>query len=660
MSAPQSLQPRIRYSPRFVELYNEYCQTERGQKLLDLAGVSRRQLDVATLTQRYFEFHTGDVSVDPNANVGRSKSPNNFGAEIAKGAGKLNAYHILWSHIAENESEERASELIGRLWKGYLYFHDMSGHGITAPYCCAPSTYPLIVPGRPYGPLQSRRPHRADSFMSQAIEYTMDLSQEFMGAIALGDLLVNFAAMCRNEIDPRTEAGRSFVRNQFQKFVHVVNNKCRTSAQSPFTNGSLFDRPQIEALFGEYEYPPDDAKATDFIEDIMIIQGLFMEFMAMKDPQSGMPYRFPVTTVNITTDEGNVLDEEFLNMVCTYNREGIFNVYVTEGIGKVAMCCRYVNDIKAMRERQRADVWGNGGINIGSTRVCTVNLVRIAFESSGPMEFKALLRNVVKDSMDLLLAHREILEELVDSGYLKFFKPVGWISMEMLFSTIGVIGLYEALSLFGDEYVLPSEKGIRTAQDLLKYIDSLAQKRTEEAGIPFNVEQIPAESAAITLAKADQIHYPWSPFNIYSNQSIPLWVDADLMTRARVDGELNRCYSGGGISHLNIGSPVTAEQHRKLIEFGIKCGLDHFALNPVFSKCENDHVSFGKVRRCPVCNGKIVERRTRVVGYFTPVEDWAEVRRKHEFPKRVYGEVPFEDEEPVSETVAESTQKTSA
>ncbi len=643
MTASQSLQPRMRYSPRFVSLYNEYCDTERGQRLLKLAGVSREQLDVATLTQRYFEFHTGDVSVDPNANIGNSKSPNNFGAEIAKGIGKLNAYHLLWSRIAEHEAEERASELIGRLWKGYLYFHDMSGHGVTAPYCFAASTYALIVQGRPYGQLHSLKPKRADSFMSQAIEYTMDLSQEFMGAIALGDLLVNFTAMVRSEMDVHSDVGRSFIMQQFQKFVHVVNNKFRTSAQSPFTNVSLFDRPQLKVLFAEYEYP-DGTKAVDMIEDVMRVQELFMEFMAEKDPQSGMPYRFPVTTVNITTDKEKVLDEQFLELVCKHNREGIFNVYVTDDIGKVASCCRLLSNAKDMRKRQRADVWGNGGLNIGSTRVCTVNLARLAFESSGPMEFKALLRNVVNDAMDLLMTHREILEELVDSGYLKFFKPLGWISMDMLFSTIGVIGLYEALSLFGDDYILPSGKGVETAVDILQYIDTLAQKRTEDTGIPFNVEQIPAESAAITLARADQIHYPKSPFNIYSNQSIPLWVDADLVTRARVDGRLNHCYSGGGISHLNIGSPVTVEQHRKLIEFGISCGLDHFALNPVFSRCENGHVTFGKARRCDQCGGRIVERRTRVVGYFTPVEDWTEVRRKQEFPKRVYGDVPFTEE----------------
>jgi len=659
-SASQSLQPRMRYNPGFTKLYNEYCETERGKELLTLAGVSREQLDVATLTERYFSHHTGDMSVDPNANIGNSKSPNNFGAELAKGIGKLNAYHVLWSRIAEEHGEERASELIGRLWKGYLYFHDMSGHGITAPYCFAASTFPLIVQGRPYGQLHSLKPKRADSFMSQAIEYTMDLSQEFMGAIALGDLLVNFTAMCHGDVDVRTPEGRKFVTNQFQKFVHVVNNKFRTSAQSPFTNVSLFDKSQLEVLFKDYTYP-NGVVALDIMDEIMIVQEMFMEFMAKKDPQSGMPYRFPVTTVNITTEGGKVLDEDFLDLVCKHNREGIFNVYVTDGVGKVASCCRLLTDIEDIRDRQRSDVWGNGGLNIGSTRVCTVNLVRIAFESSGPMEFKANLSRVVNDSIDLLLTHREILEEFVDSGYLKFFKPLKWMSMEMLFSTVGVIGLYEALSLFGDDFMLPSSKGVDTATGILQHIDAIARKRSDETGVPLNVEQIPAESAAITLAKADKIHYSKSPFTIYSNQSIPLWVDVDMITRAEVDGALNHCYSGGGISHLNIGSPVTEEQHRKLIEFGISCGMDHFALNPVFAKCENGHVTFGKSKRCPKCNGKIMERRTRVVGYFTPVEDWTKVRRTQEYPKRVFGEFPASlTIEPADVGASDEVEKTAA
>lgn len=640
MSASALLRPSLRFESGFVDLYKEYCDTERGRKLLKLCGISREQLDIPTMARNYFSFHTGDMSVDPNANVGNSKCPNNFWAEIGKGGSKLMAYQTLWSELAEEHGEEKASELISRVWKGYYYFHDLSGQGVTAPYCFAASTLPLIFQGRPYGQLHSKPPKRANSFMAQAIEYTMDLSQEFMGAIALGDLVVNFAMMClKDGIDPSTEEGSKFVENCYQQFVHVVNNKFRVSAQSPFTNVSIFDRPQLKGLFADYEYP-DGAKAVDNLEYIMKMQELFIAFISKKDLLSGLPYRFPITTVNITIDEKKkVLDEKFVDLVAKYNCEGIFNIYITEGIGKVASCCRLLSDATKMRDRQRSDVFGNGGLNIGSTRVCTINLARLGMEASGPVEFRALLRKAVKDAKDLLIAHRRIIEGLSSTGYLKFFKPLDWISMDMFFSTIGVVGLYEALSCFGDEYILPNKKGVKKAREVLEYIDDQAQKYSGQTGVPFNVEQIPAEGSAVTLARADKVFYPKSVFELYSNQSIPLWVDVDMVTRAKVDGELNGCYSGGGISHLNIGSVVTPAQMKRLILFAIQAGLDHFALNMVFSQCEKGHVIVSSCQngKCPKCGGAITVRQTRVVGYFSPVEDWSEVRREWEFPRRVWG-----------------------
>lgn len=655
--AAHALQPLMRFAPGFIELYNEFHSTERGRQLLKMFGISREQLDIPTMARKYFETHTGDMSVDPNANVGNSKCPNNFAAEVAKGGSKLTGYHLLWTYLAEDFGEDKASEIISGCWKGYYYFHDLSGAGVTAPYCFAASTMPLIDQGRPYGQLRSKPPKRADSFMSQAVEYTMDLSQEFMGAIALGDLVVNFAMMClKDHVDLSDDDGISFVTNQFQRFVHVVNNKFRVSAQSPFTNISLFDRPQLQALFKEYVYP-DGARAIDNLEYVMRMQMLFMEFMAKKDPLTGMPYRFPIATVNITIDKGTIIDRDFLGLVAKYNTEGLFNVYITDGIGKVASCCRLLSDVKQMRERQRSDVFGNGGLNIGSTRVCTINLARLAMEAEGFVEFRSKLRRALKDAKDLLIAHRRTLEGLAGSGYLKFFRPLGWISMNMLFSTIGVVGLYEALEQFGDEYRLPSKKGIDKAREILMYIDSSAAKFSDDTGIPFNVEQIPAEGAAVSLARVDKVFFPKSPYKLYSNQSIPLWVDVDMIVRAKVDGQLNRCYSGGGISHLNIGSAVTPAQMIKMIEFAIASGLDHFALNPVFARCEDGHINLGQHQSCPTCGKAIEEEVTRVVGYFTPVADWAEARREWEFPKRVFNGFNLPPEYKVEEKRTEEVQK---
>ncbi len=640
MSASASIRPSMRFSPGFTQLYQEYCDSSRGQKLLKLAGISRAQLDVPTMIQDYFSQHTGDMSVDPNANVGNSKCPNNFSTEVVKGVSKLAAFHLLWSRLSEEFDEETASELISKIWKGYYYFHDLSGHGVTAPYCFAASTLPLVFNGRPYGQLVSIPPKRASSFISQAIEYTMDLSQEFMGAVALGDLLVNLSMFCQKDgIDPDKPEGLKFIRNELQKLVHVVNNKFRTGAQSPFTNISVFDKPQIEGLFKEYEFP-DGSKAVNFIPYIMKVQEIFLDFMAKKDPSSGLPYRFPIVTVNITTHDHKVLDPDFLNMVCKYNTEGLFNCYITEGVGKVASCCRLLNDVKRIRERQRSDVFGNGGFNIGSTRVVTINLARLAFESGGPVEFKALLKRAVDETTLLLMIHRKILADLIEAGYLKFFKPLNWISLDMLFSTIGLVGLYEALEQFGEDYKLPSKKGVKKAQELLQFVDSLALKKSEELNVPFNVEQVPAEQASVTLAKADKIFFPTSGYEMYSNQSIPLWVDVDLITRAQVDGALSKSYSGGCISHLNLGSSVTPEQMKSMIEFAIQTGLDHFALNMVFCRCEQGHTFIGQASVCPKCGGKIVVKETRVVGYMVPVSDWAEARREWEFPKRAWVEMP--------------------
>ncbi len=626
---------KVWFDDGFDLLYSEYLMNPTGQKLLDISGVSGDKLDVVTMMERYFDQHTGDMSIDANANVGNNKSPINLSAEVTKGISKLVATHLLWTLAKEAYGEARATEMIRAIWDGYLYFHDMTGHGVTTAYCFAASTINLVYEGRPYGQLHSVPPKRADSFMAQAIEYVMDLSQDFMGAIAVGDLLVNYAMLIKNEdVNIYSEAGRKRVENDIQKFIHIVNHKYRQGAQSAFVNISLFDRVQLEGLFKQYVYP-DNSSPMDHMDHIMKIQRIYMNFMAKKDPSTGLPYRFPVSTVNITVEDGKILDPDFLDLVCQLNGEGVFNIYVTEGLGKVASCCRLLSDVSMFEDRQRADVWGNGGLNIGSTRVCTVNLVRLALESQTKNEFLEKLEYRLELARDLLVIHRSLLKDLIETDYLKFFKPLGWISLDrMFFSTIGVIGLYEAIELLDFENSLPDDRGIVFAEEILGLIGKRATEFTHDFNIPFNVEQIPAETAAITLAKKDTLVYPDNPYKLYSNQSIPLWRDVDLVTRARVDGRLNRCYSGGGICHLNVGSITTPEQMRKLIEFAVECGLDHFALNPRFDICQNKHVTLGSEESCPKCGASITGHVTRVVGYFVPIEDWTEVRREWEFPRR--------------------------
>ena len=69
-------------------------------------------------------------------------------------------------------------------------------------------------------------------------------------------------------------------------------------------------------------------------------------------------------------------------------------------------------------------------------------------------------------------------------------------------------------------------------------------------------------------------------------------------------------------------------------------------LNPIYTLCENGHCTFGNVDTCPECGGKVKEKYTRVVGFFTPVSSWNIVRREWEFPRRNFTAVqekPFKN-----------------
>jgi ribonucleoside-triphosphate reductase len=100
------------------------------------------------------------------------------------------------------------------------------------------------------------------------------------------------------------------------------------------------------------------------------------------------------------------------------------------------------------------------------------------------------------------------------------------------------------------------------------------------------------------------------------------------------DGKYNSLITGGGIVHATIGEKVTPKQAEKIIKYSVNCGCEHFALNAIYSVCENEHVHFGDINTCPTCQGQIIDKITRVVGFFTSVSSWNPVRREWEFPRR--------------------------
>lgn len=629
------------YDKEFEDIYNKFNMTPNGKRYLELSGISRNKLDVSSMSKQYFNDNVSDVSVDPNSNVGQSRSFNSYTSEVTKGLLKLNGYYLMWKYLKRLYSDGVAEELLSDSIKGLYYPHDLTKWQI--PYCIAISTSNLMVEGRPYGHLHSLPAKRSDSYISQVIETVMDLSQEMAGAIAVADMIVNYTWYINNEIDGDVLDSikndlvlRKKIYNDFQRFIHVVNNKFRLGGDSPFSNISLYDRKTLRSVFEKYNFP-DGKNCLDLTEEIIEVEKIFMELVAKKDPDTGLPYRFPVCTINLFVDEetNTPFDTEFVELVSEYNREGIFNIFITSDTAKIASCCRLVNNIKDLLKYKGADSFGNGGLNIGSHRVCTINLPRLARKTRNVQDFLAMLKDKMDGAARILMAHRVQVKDNIDKGFLKFFKPLQWLDLDrMFYSTIGINGLFEAMNYLNIDTI----EQVNTVAEVLDSITHMSYDLTACYGVPINIEQTPAEGAAINLAKKDLVYFGTNDYLLYSNQFVPLWENVDIPTRARIDGKLSKYFSGGSICHLNIGSKASKEQMKNLINFSIENGLEHFALNPQYSVCENGHIILcnNSVKTCPICGLEFKEHYTRVVGYFTPISNWTSVRKGNDFPRRKY------------------------
>ena len=295
--------------------------------------------------------------------------------------------------------------------------------------------------------------------------------------------------------------------------------------------------------------------------------------------------------------------------------------------------CRLLSDKDMMDYASQSNSFGGSGVSLGSHRVCTINFVRLAMEATSKEDFYKRLDERIVSAAKILKAHKQLIIELANGG-LQQFISIGWIDMSRMFSTFGLLGLYEASIEFEKKF----GNGYDIEGEILRYINNKMAEVAKSYSLIFNIEQIPGESFAVRLCNADKLIYGNEkiPYTMYANQFIPLWEEASLWEKMDEDGKYNQLITGGGIVHAQIGEKVTPKQAEKIIRYAVNSGCEHFALNAVYSICENEHVSFGKLENCPICNSHIKDHLTRVVGFFTSVSSWNKTRREWEFPKRKF------------------------
>lgn len=644
----RNIRKTLRYS---LEKKYGFIEKERlreiEDKILQVHGLNKNNFDFINKVEDIVTGHLNDNSVDDNSNK-NEKTVAGIIVESTAPVSKAIGYDYLYRIMVDLYGKKEAKRLSGEMYDYSIGLSDSSK--ILVPYCWALDASKMVIDGRPFGQLKSAPPKRVSSYISALDETVHQMSSHLAGAIAIGSFVFDIAYLIlyrekKTLEDLRSEEYRKYIENCIQTFVHSVNHLSRNATESPFTNISIFDDVKLRSFVKDMEhyfgkYVNDIEYEEDYIVDVIKeVQNIYLDFFDKGDPmKGGAPYRFPVCTINISkTDEGHIQDTGFVEDIV--NREVFrYNIFVSEG-SKAASCCRLLSNSEMLEMAGQSNSFGgSGALSLGSHRVATINFNRIALETKGnPELYMEALKERILSAVKVLKAHKDLIVTLADKGLQQFISN-GWIDMGRMFSTIGVLGLVESADMVAT--ISKVDKDSFT-EDVLIALNKLCTEFGEEYGILVNIEQIPAESMSHRLPKVDKMLFGEgaTPYPLYSNQFIPLWEDYSIWERMEKDGRFNQLITGGGIVHFNLGERTTPSQNKKIIDHAVESGCEHFSLNPVYSQCDNGHSNFGKLTVCPNCGSSNITYMTRVVGFFTPVEDWTFEKRTYDFEERNYTQI---------------------
>lgn len=616
----------------------EDLKKKYGEDFEYINGVHSSQLDFSEFLDKFVNQSTmADATIDPNANANH-RDIRSFMTEKGKSEDKLFGLNKIFLEIKKKWGLRTAKAWLEQEFSKGFYLNDSSSASYF-PYCWANDLSRLAREGLFFlGGYNNQPPKHLDTYFDDVIEFVSFLSNRQSRAVGLPNVIIWAYYFWKIDVqnghyfnDPDT-----YLKQYFQKFVYRLNQPFLRIDQCAFTNVSIFDRPYLESLFGGLEFP-DGSFAIDQIEEIMKCQRLFMDVVS--DIRTENMFTFPVLTYSLLYKNGKFEDEETARWACYHNiKWSDSNFFVSDNVGVLSNCCRLLSDT------QKLDAFVNsiGGtaLSVGSCRVSTINLMRIAYETKfNRKKYIELLKDRVLLDCKALTSMRHILERNIEKGLLPNYQE-GAVELDKQYCTIGILGMYEVIDSFGlvktDEFGNKSytDEGLEFASEIL---DTINQVKDEfECDFSFNVESIPRENCAGVICAADNLLFEQNKYFIFSNQWIPLTEQCTIQEKCRLGSILDKKCGGGCIAHIDIENRFpTKESAWDMLNYVASKGVIYFAFTTKISVCEDKH-SFIGTQTCPICGKPVADQYARVVGFYTPVSSYQKIRKKEFNLRRWY------------------------
>lgn len=536
------------FSNQFDRLIKEY-----GEDLARLNGFGEKQLDYTEFIDNFIDSKVvADASIDGNANVGH-KDIVTLENEMSKPHSKLLAFNKIFYELKKKYGFQTAKQWLEDEWVGKFYLHDSNSSSFRS-YCFAYDLTKLAKEGLFFiKNFNNLPPKHLNTFTDFVGEYVSWACNRSSGAVGLPNFLVYSFYFWKKDCESGYTSNPEQLRDQeFQRIIFKLNQPfLRQGIQSAFTNFSIFDRPYFEALFGAKEFP-DGSFMIDFEEEIIEYQKAFMRIVSEVRSQNLMT--FPVISFSLLKKDNKFVDEDFAKWCCKHNMEWYdSNFFISDSVTSLSNCCRLKSDIKQMGFFNSI---GGSALSVGSVKVNTINLARIAYEAKDENDYLKILKKRTISCIKTLDVIRHIIIRNVEKGLLPNYGE-GLIDIKSQYNTVGIIGLYEAVDKFGlikkDEFgnAFYTEEGVEFGKKILKTITETKTPFEEKEGYRINIEAVPGESAAAKLMQKDKMFYPNEKYELplYGNQWIPLGVKCTMQEKVKVSAILDQSCSGGAISH---------------------------------------------------------------------------------------------------------------
>jgi anaerobic ribonucleoside-triphosphate reductase len=324
----------------------------------------------------------------------------------------------------------------------------------------------------------------------------------------------------------------------------------------------------------------------------------------------------------------------------------------------LSACCRLrttISDNRMLRHPENMRFCGFQNV--------TVNIPQCAYR--GARKGGDILQNFYEEidrmmnlAVDAHLQKKEKTSEMISSPGHPLWQigklsndGMPYVNLDTCTYIIGLIGVNDAVNFLIGQELHESDEAQQLGLQIVAHMYTRTKKLAKKHNLKFTLEETPAESAARRLAKSDLVYFRDEAAAVikgesedvcYYTNSIHLAAEAPvgLVDRIREQAKYHSLIESGAITHAFVGEeqPAAKSIEKLMTETFFRTQSAQVTVSPEFTFCNScHHQTRGLLESCPACESTDVVGETRVVGYFSKVQNWNKSKRFGELKARHNG-----------------------